>query len=222
MGMGERISELRKGKNLTMAAAARLAGTSSGYWSDLESGRRQPGLDLLRSMAEALGTTPGYLADGVDDAVAGTVPLAGEVSARGDVVSDVLAADSRLPRASKRGIDLSRRIPIPDELDAGPRALAIEATATLADGPVLAGDVLVLDPDATPEDGDLVAVVYTEEDGDDLHEGGCLRRFALFRGHPVLLPLVEGDAPRMVGADWQVAAVVIGQWRARPGIKVVE
>ncbi|MFD9305983.1 helix-turn-helix domain-containing protein, partial [Streptomyces sp. NPDC060048] len=52
-----RLRELRRGRRLTLETAAGRAGLSPAHLSRLETGRRQPSLPMLLSLARIYGTT---------------------------------------------------------------------------------------------------------------------------------------------------------------------
>ena len=54
IAVGERISSLRKQKGLTQLRLALLCETTQSYISDLEVGRRNPSLVILKRIADAL------------------------------------------------------------------------------------------------------------------------------------------------------------------------
>ena len=58
----EKLRTLRKQRGLTLRQLAEILSTSSGYIADLESGRRQPSLDLARKMADFFGISVDQLA----------------------------------------------------------------------------------------------------------------------------------------------------------------
>ena len=62
-GMGERLAALRTERGLTKAALARLVGLSPSTVADIEKGA-QTGVDVLESLAKALGVSPAWLAFG--------------------------------------------------------------------------------------------------------------------------------------------------------------
>lgn len=55
--MRYRIKELRKSKGWTLEYLADVVGTSKGYLSDLERGKRDGGIQMLRDIAQALGVS---------------------------------------------------------------------------------------------------------------------------------------------------------------------
>lgn len=59
--MKYRIREHRKRRGWTLDQLADVVGTSKGYLSDLETGKRTGGIDMLRSIAQALDVTEGEL-----------------------------------------------------------------------------------------------------------------------------------------------------------------
>lgn len=61
MTLAETILARRTSLGLTQVEAAAHAGTTQAYWSQLESGDRQPSLPMLRLIAHALKTTPAEL-----------------------------------------------------------------------------------------------------------------------------------------------------------------
>ncbi|MEU3224111.1 XRE family transcriptional regulator [Streptomyces sp. NPDC006976] len=56
-GVAPRLRELRRGRGLTLEAAAQRAGLSPAHLSRLETGRRQPSLPMLLQLARIYGTT---------------------------------------------------------------------------------------------------------------------------------------------------------------------
>lgn len=52
--MKYRIREHRKTRRLTLDQLAEMVGTSKGYLSDLETGKRTGGIDMIRAIAQAL------------------------------------------------------------------------------------------------------------------------------------------------------------------------
>lgn len=59
--MRYRIKELRKAKGWTLDHLASEVGTSKGYLSDLERGKRDGSVQMLRDIAHALGVTEGEI-----------------------------------------------------------------------------------------------------------------------------------------------------------------
>lgn len=55
--LGEVIREIRKQRGLSLRSLAREAGISAAYLSDMERRQRYPAEGVLKSIAEALGTT---------------------------------------------------------------------------------------------------------------------------------------------------------------------
>ena len=53
--IGKRITEIRKGKNLSQADLAELTGMTPGNISRIESGRYSTGVDILSKIADVLG-----------------------------------------------------------------------------------------------------------------------------------------------------------------------
>lgn len=60
MDVGIRISQLRKEKNLTVNKLANLAGISQSYLRDIELGNKQPTVEYLSYICDALGITLEY------------------------------------------------------------------------------------------------------------------------------------------------------------------
>ena len=59
--MKYRIREHRKKRGWTLDQLAEAVGTSKGYLSDLERGNRNGGIDMLRAIAQALRVTEGEI-----------------------------------------------------------------------------------------------------------------------------------------------------------------
>lgn len=59
--MKYRIREHRKKRGWTLDQLADEVGTSKGYLSDLETGKRTGGVDMIRTIAQALGVTEGEI-----------------------------------------------------------------------------------------------------------------------------------------------------------------
>jgi transcriptional regulator with XRE-family HTH domain len=53
--LGERLRVLRRRRALTQSALARLAGISRQYLSDIERGTAEPSIEILTTIASALG-----------------------------------------------------------------------------------------------------------------------------------------------------------------------
>lgn len=64
-----------KGRQVTQAELAELAGVSTAAWSTWEAGRSQPPLDTLEKVAQVLGIDPGWLAFGLPLEQGVDVPL---------------------------------------------------------------------------------------------------------------------------------------------------
>lgn len=73
--MRYRIKELRVARGWTQDQLAQLAGTNKGYISQLESGKREPSAETLRSLAAAFGIEAAYMIEPVTPAGAATVRL---------------------------------------------------------------------------------------------------------------------------------------------------
>jgi transcriptional regulator with XRE-family HTH domain len=58
---GGRLAAVRGKRGLTQVQASRAAGISQGYWSELESDRKDPPLSLVLRIAAALRVRPGRL-----------------------------------------------------------------------------------------------------------------------------------------------------------------
>ena len=65
--LGDRIRSSRDALNLSQEQLAHRAGINRTYIASLESGERNPSLDLLCRMATALGTDVGNLVRGLQD-----------------------------------------------------------------------------------------------------------------------------------------------------------
>ena len=65
VAFGRRLSALRTECGLGLREAARQAGISAGYLTDLEHGRRLPSIELLQRLAEQYGLVAVDLLDGI-------------------------------------------------------------------------------------------------------------------------------------------------------------
>ncbi len=57
MTVGERITYFREGKNISVNKLAHLAGVSQSYLRDVERGKKQPTVEYLSYVCDALGIT---------------------------------------------------------------------------------------------------------------------------------------------------------------------
>lgn len=60
MEVGKRIGELRNNKGITVNKLANIAGISQSYLRDIENGKKQPTVEYLSYICEALGITLKY------------------------------------------------------------------------------------------------------------------------------------------------------------------
>lgn len=60
---GERVRQLRKGKELTQGQLAEQSGLAMRFVQELESGSKQPTLTTLYKLADSLDVTPSELID---------------------------------------------------------------------------------------------------------------------------------------------------------------
>ena len=63
MTTGERIRQARKSAGMTQAELAHKLGISAAGIAQWENDLRNPKIETLRKLADALGVTPGYLLD---------------------------------------------------------------------------------------------------------------------------------------------------------------
>lgn len=76
--LGDRIRELRNGRDLSLRELAKIVGVSAPFLTDVEQGRRFPADDTLEKLAKALRTTVAELK------AHDTRPPAGEISELSD------------------------------------------------------------------------------------------------------------------------------------------
>jgi len=57
MNVAERIKQLRESQNMTKTRLAQLSGVSQSYISDIEAGKRNPTLEVISRICDALGVT---------------------------------------------------------------------------------------------------------------------------------------------------------------------
>ena len=67
MAIGETIREYRKKRNLTQKQLGELSGTSESTIKQYELGKRQPRIEQLKKIAEALGVTEWHIMYGMTD-----------------------------------------------------------------------------------------------------------------------------------------------------------
>jgi len=70
MEIGEKLKSLRNEKDYTLKQLAQITGISISFISDIENGRRIPGLENLKKLAEGLGATNVELLIGTGKGVA--------------------------------------------------------------------------------------------------------------------------------------------------------
>jgi HTH-type transcriptional repressor of puuD len=67
MNIGCRIIELREAQGLTTNALSKLAGVAQSHLREIEMGNKQPGIEVLEKICNALGMTLGdFFADNKD------------------------------------------------------------------------------------------------------------------------------------------------------------
>jgi len=57
MNVAERIKQLRESRKMTKTRLAQLAGVSQSYISDIEAGKKNPTLEVISRICDALGVT---------------------------------------------------------------------------------------------------------------------------------------------------------------------
>ena len=63
--LGANVATVRRRRGLTVAIAARAAGVTQPYWTQIENGGRCPKIPVLVRMAAALGVRPATLLRGL-------------------------------------------------------------------------------------------------------------------------------------------------------------
>lgn len=58
---GDRVRRMRKARGVTQLELAELVGVGRSYLSQIENGKRDPGLQLIKALADGLGTTASRL-----------------------------------------------------------------------------------------------------------------------------------------------------------------
>lgn len=58
---GDRVRRLRKARRVTQLELAELVGVGRSYLSQIEAGKRDPGLRVIKAIADGLGTTASQL-----------------------------------------------------------------------------------------------------------------------------------------------------------------
>ena len=67
MEVGERIKYFRQKKGITVNKLANISGISQSYWRDIELGNKQPTVEYLSYICEALGVSLSYFFDDSDE-----------------------------------------------------------------------------------------------------------------------------------------------------------
>lgn len=139
-----RLSESLRKSNRTQSWLAAELGVSRGYVSDLANGKKTPSIDLLQRIAATLDVPPGDLFD-VGHHPPGFSENAVEAFQPPRINS--MAALVRMIAPGTRNPDTYR------------------ARRTAGGFGILAGDLLIADIGATPENGDLVLIDRWKDDG---------------------------------------------------------
>jgi transcriptional regulator with XRE-family HTH domain len=150
--VGTRIKAILDDRGETISWLAERADVSISSLSLLTRGIvRSPRVVTLRKIADALGVQPGVLA-GMPDWRDGSHPIEGAL----------FVPLVRLPvRADGRQQGLGEMIPVPRSLLEGrERLFAAIVDAGGLSPHIVIGDRVIFDPDAAPEDGDVVLVSY--------------------------------------------------------------
>lgn len=184
------LKDLRKEMGMTQTEVAKLIGCSRQSYNAYENGYRSPDPDLLRRMADVLGTTVDYIVRGVSDRPeflplpeTRTVPRVGTVSCG----KPILAVENHDAY---------------DEVPASIRAdFTVRATGDSMQGArIYDGDIVYIRQQDTCETNDIVAVLIGNE--------VVLKRFAqngntvmLLSENPKYLPIIvhPDDNVRILG-----------------------
>jgi len=184
------LKELRKDQGLTQEELAKLIGCSRQSYNAYENGYRSPDPDLLRKMADVLGTTVDYIVRGVSDRPeflplpeTRTVPRVGTVSCG----KPILAVENH---------DAYDEVPTNIHAD-----FTVRATGDSMQGArIYDGDIVYIRQQDTCETNDIVAVLIGNE--------VVLKRFAkngntvmLLSENPKYLPIIvhPEDNVRILG-----------------------
>ena len=74
IALGKRIKELRHSNNLSQKTLALMTNVERSYLAKLESGKRNPGFDLLERISDGFGITLAELLDGIQEPKTGNGP----------------------------------------------------------------------------------------------------------------------------------------------------
>lgn len=195
---GARLREARLRHRLTLAQVAEQIGVKPQAVQQWETGKTTPNRDNLLAIASLYGTSPEWLALGLtvsSNTISqiGLEPVRAETVSRGRVVAVLPSIDDLIgfDHETWQGPTVRTRGPV------GPNATAFKIT-TRANTPELnPGDEVVIDPDVTPEPGDLVVAVVGDEDMP------ILRRYRA-RGQMVELAPVNTDWETVVAPKEKV------------------
>jgi transcriptional regulator with XRE-family HTH domain len=118
--IGDRLKQLRKEKNLSQQALAKKLGTSSGYISELESGKKLPGTELLLSLKREYDVDLNWLVASEYVQISGELPcpsdkLCGKIGERvvtynfDRLIEEVLVIMGELPEEGKEEVARTAR-----------------------------------------------------------------------------------------------------------------
>jgi hypothetical protein len=195
-------------------------GVSRPFLTQIENDEdRVLGTENLAKAADVLGVSTDYLLGRATEETSSSsastsIPLTGEVTARGTVKSEALVHNrGGLPRAAADAFTYPERIQV---AGAGPRwyavTSAIDARSTPL-GDLRVGDILVLDPTRPPKVGDLVVGSWSIEETEQVDRRLTrLRRIREVEGVLELVPVAEDDPSgilRIGSPGVEVLAVVV-------------
>lgn len=72
--LGDTLRKLRKERKWSQKVLSEKSGVNQGFISEIESGKKTPGLDTLRALSHALGTSISFLTDDVETPPSGAPP----------------------------------------------------------------------------------------------------------------------------------------------------
>jgi SOS-response transcriptional repressor LexA len=199
---GARLRELRTTRGLSQQALADRAGVSQAAIVHWEAGNRTPGLEPAGRLAAALGVSLTELVAEPESPIPAAEPAPEPPPGTPVRLLGVVGAG---PGRDEPAYDMTVRVPGP--VPAGAVAYLVAGDSMTAAG-VNDGDVILVRPAQSFEDGERVVAWIHEEDG-----GGCVLKRAKTRDRRLWLESLSHDKwrhpPRRVGPRDVVYGVLV-------------
>jgi len=153
--MNERLLDLRRAHvpKLTQNDVAKAVGVSRAAVTQWESGLTKPKGEYIHELAKLYGCTTGYILHGEQSVIAEIEPA--QIGATRIPVIDYVQAGCWTEACGHTLADGSIETILTD-LELGGRAFALRVKGDSMAPDIIEGDVVVVDPDVSPQPGDIV------------------------------------------------------------------